>query len=245
MTEVPYTHPTSISPIGYIEDYLKHYSQHRCVVVEKLLENWDVKNSTERVILGSRVLMEYGASTEEFFAFTYAIHKQCNVTPDVKREDREVFFKHLFEYRHFELWEFIKANNFENWIERQFCLPARHEMAKQMGYSERDYLKLLSDAEISLECQKDAFFVQGFKDIYNKLKHPFLALAPGNMEDTGELVLPVLTRSTKASAVAKVEPVVISLDYLEEFRSDIRIMSETIKFLLGLFLSRYLVQNSK
>jgi len=238
MAQDKFTHKSRISPKGYIQDYLKHYDRHRLTVVSKLLGDWQQNNANQKVVLGSRVLMEFGASIEELFAFTYAIYKQCNVALDVPPDKSEVFFKHLFEYRHAKLYEFVKNNKFENWIETQFHLPGRQEMAKRMRYSERYFVKSLEEAECCLESKKDDFFGRNFRDIYNKLKHPFLVLAPVDRNDTGEPLLPVLTESADEGMVAKVQPVEVSLDCLEAFQSDILKISQVIEFLLRLLLNR-------
>lgn len=233
-----FTHRTSISPKNYIEDYLKHYGRHRPIVVSSLLSGWQESNATQKVILGSRVLMEFGASIEELFAFTYAIYKQCNVALDVPPEESEVFFKHLFAYRHRELYEFVQNNNFKNWIEEQFNLPDRREMARRMSYSERYFARSLSEAERCLEWIKEAFFGRDFRNIYNKLKHPFLVMAPCERNDTGEPILPVLIESPKKDMIAMVVPVEIGLTSLETFQSDILTISQTIEFLLKLLLKK-------
>lgn len=251
MDNLPFTHTSKISPRSFVEDYLDNYTHHRSIVVSHLLKDWDSKSDSKRLILGSRVLIEYGACAEEFFAFTFAIIKTCNAyyeksikkQTDTSLEIDEVFYNHLFDYRHNELWAFVRRIDFRLGIEKHMRLPDSITMSRHMGLPDSEYNERLRKIGECIEYVKDAFFECKFQDIYNKLKHPFLVGAPIKRDDAGALVLPVLKRSPIDGICATITPVKMGLDYLETFQSDIQIVESALEFLLKLFLYKFQIQS--
>lgn len=227
-----------ISPRRYLEDYIKHYLKHRSIVAATLLANWDKLHENKRLAHGSHVLIEFGGAIEELFAFTYAIYKQCNVPQDTPPEHVEVFFQHLFHYWHSELYSFVRNTRFEDSLERLFNLPDADEMAAKFSFTTRLYKKCVSHAEETLEAKKDTFFDRDFRSVFNKLKHPFLVLAPEYWEGGQKFVLPILTESDDPGLVAKVIPFDLSEKKLSVFAGDIEYISQDLEFIIKLLLHR-------
>ena len=229
---------SKISPRGYLEDYIRYHLKHRSIVAATLMANWDNLPENKRLAHGSHILMELGGAIEELFAFTYAIHKQCNVPPETPPEHVEVLFQHLFNYRHPELYSFMSNTRFEDSLERLFNLPDADEMAAKFSFTTRLYKKYVRHAEETLEAKKDTFFERDFRSVFNKLKHPFLVLAPEYWEGGQKFVLPILTESDDPGLVAKVIPFELSEKKLSVFADDIDYISQDLEFIIKLLLHR-------
>lgn len=227
-----------ISPRGYLEDYVKHYLKHRSIVAATLMANWDKLPENKRLAHGAHVLIEFGGAIEELFALTFAIYKQCNVPQDTPPEQAEVFFQHLFHYNHGELSSFVRSTRFEDSLEQLFNIPDSDGMAAKFSFTTRYYKTCVTHAEAALEAKKDDFYERDFRSVFNKLKHPFLVLAPEYWDGGQKFVMPLLTKSDDPNMVAKVSPFDMSERKLSVFASDIESISQDLEFIIKLFLHR-------
>jgi hypothetical protein len=237
MTSLHHAHESQISPRMYCEDYVSFGIKHRVLAVKTLLTSWHTCEVGERVLLGAKVLHEYGGAIEELFAFTYAVYHQCNA-PVVKGVEKEVFFDNLFDYGHKELWKFAKCTEFKDHLRTHLRLPKDDLMSEELQLEIGLYRKAVSAAEETLEGCKVDFFERKFQDIYNKLKHPFLVLSPGHNPSKLEYVLNVLTKKKSPDVVATVMPVEVTLDNLRKYELSIKQITHDTITLIKLMLAR-------
>ncbi|MDD4050278.1 MAG: hypothetical protein PHR28_00085 [candidate division Zixibacteria bacterium] len=157
-----------LEPIGwedFIRDYLQFGVYNGTTTIRAYLVYWDMLSERSRKLRMGKILAEYGRSMEEFFAFLYAMAEQAKGKEDV-------FFERLIFYTPSCLYNFVHSVDFND-IHGLLHLENPDIAAKRMGLSADDVQKFMTETITLIQDLKDER-KRGFKDIYNKLKHPFL-----------------------------------------------------------------------
>ena len=220
---------TQISINTFLADYLKFGIRNRTVAIKALMEGWEDLPYHDQILRAGKLLLEYGGAIEELFAFAYAAFKQCN------QDEASVFLTYLFEYKHKDVYDFIQNNNFQESFYELYKLPEPHLLARKFRMTPEPLLNLVVEIGKLIEDIKTDYFQSGFKDIFNKLKHPFLVISPENYPENTKYILPVMTRPKNVSDIATVYPVEVNLERLTSYFENVKHISLIIETLIKLF----------
>lgn len=224
---------TQISINTFLSDYLKFGIRNRTVAIKALIEGWESLPYDEQMLRAGKVLVEYGGAIEELFAFAYAVFKQCNETA------KDVFLTYLFDYTSREIYDFIQGNNFKESIYELYKLPEPHLLGRKFGKDPELLLNAVVEIGELIESIKTNFFEKGFRNIYNKLKHPFLVVSPENYPKNEKYVLPVMTKPEDSADLSTAYPVDVHLERLESYSEDVKHFAMIIETLIKLLQYKF------
>jgi len=230
---------TKISINTFLSDYLNFGIRNRTVAMKALMEGWEGLPYDEQMLRAGKVLVEYGGAIEELFAFSYAAFKQCNESTE------DVFLTHLFDYKNKDVYDFVRNHNFKESIYELFQLPEPHLLGRKFNKDPELLLNAVVEIGELIESIKTDFFEKGFKDIYNKLKHPFLVISPENYPKNEKYVLPVMTRPEELGDLSTAYPVDVHMERLASYFEDVKHIALIIQTLIKLLQYKFDIMYKK
>ncbi|MFQ6008603.1 MAG: hypothetical protein ACE5K8_06575, partial [Candidatus Zixiibacteriota bacterium] len=96
---------------------------------------------------------------------------------------------------------------FKESIYELYKLPEPHLLGRKFGKDPELLLNAVVEIGELIESIKTNFFEKGFRNIYNKLKHPFLVVSPENYPKNEKYVLPVMTKPEDSADLSTAYPV--------------------------------------
>lgn len=152
---------------SFIDDYLNFGIYNRTVAVESLLAGFDACSTRDKRLRGAKIYAEYGGAIEELFVYIYATYKQ-------NKSKSQVFLKTLITYKSKWLNDFISQTDFRKDMEDTLGFPSAEQYGDLAGIDSRIAKELYSELAQNLEALKTERESKKYREIYNKLKHPFL-----------------------------------------------------------------------